>query len=1055
MIIAATAFAGWWAGLPLLSTWGLGLTVRPLAAMCVFILGLALAQPGGDGRFASAAGSAIAALSVLYLAAILLMGDLDTWVPGASPTAVQVPKVAALALALTGGALALSRRERRHVAATLLAGLAAAIAVFALLGHLTGLEALYGPGQVILPPLPTAVALICVLSGIALRIGRMPVPRTARPLWQLLLALGCATVAPLLLFGVYAGVRMAEAQLDQARRDLLIQAHAISANIDRQLASETQKLRALAASPSLREDDFAAFQRQAEAALPGPRRGLILLVDPATMEQLVNTWVPYGTPLPKAVIPGAVERALASGKPQYTGLFAGPVAGQIVFGIVIPVVIDGQKRYALGVSPDRKAFGRLVAALDLPAGWQVTVTDADHRLLARSAQEDGEIGAVLPRVQWSPGRSGGIFEFTGADGRPSIQATAYSDLSGWETEVWAPEELLAPPVRALWRALGWLALVAFVLVAALALWLGRLIAGAVGHAASAAAALGEGAPLPSGTTPVAEVNTLIGQLHEAAAGREAVEHLLRVSEKTFRVMFDMSSVPKIEVIPRDGRFLRANAAMCKFVGYSEAELLDMTVWDITHPEEREEEREPVRRLISGELPVFDVEKRYIRKDGRAVWAHTTANVIRDEQGRPECNIAVIQDIDAHKRAEEDLRASMDRLELALDAARLGSWQLDTVRNVFTGDARAKGIFGVDLAREYVPMDELLRLLYPEDVHRVLRAIAEALNPADPKRAVNQFRVKRRGGEIRWIETLGQAYFEGEGPRRRSVSIVGTCQDITERKEREEKEHLLMREVNHRAKNMLSVVHAIAHQTATRNPADFIDRFSERIQALSANQDLLVRNEWNGVGVEDLVRAQLAHFVGLIGTRIAVAGPALRLRASSAQAIGLALHELATNAGKYGALSTDKGRVDVSWGIDGHTFTMNWTESEGPPVSKPTRRGFGSVVMDQMAARSVAGEVRLDYAEQGVRWRLTCPAVNALESREEPFGTESDLGAERGGRAERNRIASEPAGVSGAGAVLESEVTADEPLNVPRRPAEEGPDGGVPRRPQFKTELRGR
>src|SRR5258706_15581649 len=130
----------------------------------------------------------------------------------------------------------------------------------------------------------------------------------------------------------------------------------------------------------------------------------------------------------------------------------------------------------------------------------------------------------------------------------------------------------------------------------------------------------------------------------------------------------------------------------------------------------------------------------------------------------------------------------------------------------------------------------------------------------------------------------------------------------------------MREINHRAKNMLSVVDAIAHQTATRNPEDFVERFSDRVQALSANQDLLVRNEWKGVDIADLVRAQLAHFADLIGSRIAVHGPKLRLNAASAQAIGLALHELATNAGKYGALSTDRGRVDLRWGTDGDSLT---------------------------------------------------------------------------------------------------------------------------------------
>jgi two-component sensor histidine kinase len=232
-----------------------------------------------------------------------------------------------------------------------------------------------------------------------------------------------------------------------------------------------------------------------------------------------------------------------------------------------------------------------------------------------------------------------------------------------------------------------------------------------------------------------------------------------------------------------------------------------------------------------------------------------------------------------------------------------------------------------------------------------------------------------------------------------VSFGGTIQDITERKEREEKEHLLMREINHRAKNMLSVVDAIAHQTATKNPEDFVERFSERIQALSANQDLLVRNEWNGVEIEDLVRAQLAHFADLIGSRIAMHGPKLRLTPASAQAIGLALHELATNAGKYGSLSTDGGGVDVSWGIDGDTLTMSWTERAGPPVSAPQRRGFGTIVMETMAERSVDGKVDLDYAPSGLTWRLTCPAANALEPRER----EQISGANFRGRKNRTQI----------------------------------------------------
>jgi PAS domain S-box-containing protein len=329
-------------------------------------------------------------------------------------------------------------------------------------------------------------------------------------------------------------------------------------------------------------------------------------------------------------------------------------------------------------------------------------------------------------------------------------------------------------------------------------------------------------------------------------------------------------------------------------------------------------------------------------------------------------------------SKDQLQMSKDRLQLAFDATRLGWWQYDPHRRIVSVDARTKEIF--DLTADKMPIDEVMERVHPDDAERFWANREAALDPANPKPFVHhEFRVRRQDGTVRWVEGHGLAYFEGAGPERRVVSFGGTAQDVTERKEREEKENLLMREINHRAKNMLSVVDAIAHQTATRNPEDFVERFSERIQALSANQDLLVRNEWNGVEVEDLVRAQLALFADLIGSRIGVDGPKLRFKAASAQAIGLALHELATNAGKYGALSTDKGRVYVSWGTVDHTFTMSWIEREGPPVSTPKRRGFGTIVMEAMAERSVDGAVDLDYAPSGLTWRLTCPAASALES----------------------------------------------------------------------------
>jgi PAS domain S-box-containing protein len=942
--------------------------VKPVTALCLAALGLALIRRGNHWQFALTAGLVVAGTALVGLGQGLFGADL-----GVDP---------ALGLTFAGASLALSRFEQHRFIATGLASLAGAYALSVLLSYLTGLATLFDLASVGLPALPTAAALLCFACGIISRIGITPALVRPQPLSHLQILLGCAIVAPLLLFGVYAGNQVADAKLNQLRQDLTSRANALSAEVDREIIGEIKGLRALAASPSLRQRDFAAFQRQAEALLAGDQSGRIMLVD-RNMQQVANASTRFGTPWDQAAVSKSAETALATGKPQVTGLFTDPVTRQLLFAAIVPVQMDGENRYALVRLFGQHVLAGLIAAYELPPGLHATISDAPYQIVARSEPET-DFGTTLPPARGSRTGPDGIFEFTDNEGRPLLGAYARSDLTGWETAVWGFEALLEAPVRTWWRTLGGLALVAFSLVLALASWLGRLIAGSLGHVAQAAAALREGRPPAAAEeTPVAEVNALMVEVREAVARRQEFEAALRRSEAMFRAMFDFSSVGKVEIEPETGRFLRVNDAMCKFVGYSREELLARTVLDITHPDERARDREtlymhdPLYRVEAGQLPVFDREKRYIRKDGKEVWARVTANVILDTAGRP-VRCVVIQDLTARKQAEQALLASKDRLQLALEATGIGWWQYDPIQGVVSGDEHANEIF--DSPKEGMTVEKALeKRVHPDDMQRVRAAFYAAIDPADPKHLSIDYRIRRRDGEVRWVDNHGLAYFEGDWPERRVVAYVGTIQDITERKEREEKEHLLMREINHRAKNMLSVVEAIAHQTAAKNPEDFIERFSERIQALSANQDLLVRNEWKGVDIGDLVYAQLAHFADLIGFRIAVQGPKLRLNPASVQAIGLALHELSTNAAKYGALSTDRGGVDISWESDGDTLTMNWIERDGP-ASPPKQCGFGTIVMEAMAERAVGGEVELDYAPSGVIWRLTCPADNVLERR---------------------------------------------------------------------------
>ncbi len=209
--------------------------------------------------------------------------------------------------------------------------------------------------------------------------------------------------------------------------------------------------------------------------------------------------------------------------------------------------------------------------------------------------------------------------------------------------------------------------------------------------------------------------------------------------------------------------------------------------------------------------------------------------------------------------------------------------------------------------------------------------------------------------------------------------MGTISDITERKRSEDQVELLIGEVNHRAKNLLSVAQAVAFHTAREAaPADFVDTFNRRIASLATSHDLLSLSAWEGVNAADLAHSQLAHFGNLLGSRITFEGPPVGLKPAAAQAIGMALHELATNAAKYGALSTRDGSVHIAWSTNG-AFRMSWIEAGGPPVTAPDKRGFGYKVMVEMATHQLDATVRLEYPASGLIWELIAPAAKTVEN----------------------------------------------------------------------------
>jgi two-component sensor histidine kinase/AmiR/NasT family two-component response regulator len=315
------------------------------------------------------------------------------------------------------------------------------------------------------------------------------------------------------------------------------------------------------------------------------------------------------------------------------------------------------------------------------------------------------------------------------------------------------------------------------------------------------------------------------------------------------------------------------------------------------------------------------------------------------------------------------------------------------------DIRMPGITGFELAEmikerkktSQVPII-FLTAYYSEDQH-VLEGygtgavdyLHKPVNPAILRSKVAIFaELYRRQREV---EASNRALSAEVVSRRQAEEQLRELNSTLEQHVAQRTRHIesLLNEVNHRSKNILSIVMALAKQSAVGSPREFLQRFTRRVQALATHQDLLVKSHWRSLDLSMLIRAQLAHFEDLVGRRIIIDGTALLVAAPAAQSIAMAVHELATNAVKHGALSGERGQVDIAWQVqDGEAgelrFLMSWRESGGPPARLPTHRGFGSKVIKDMIELGLEGEVQLQFAASGLVWQLDCPAAKVSEDR---------------------------------------------------------------------------
>jgi PAS domain S-box-containing protein len=325
--------------------------------------------------------------------------------------------------------------------------------------------------------------------------------------------------------------------------------------------------------------------------------------------------------------------------------------------------------------------------------------------------------------------------------------------------------------------------------------------------------------------------------------------------------------------------------------------------------------------------------------------------------------------------------SEQRRSLALAAGQMGSWEWDPVNGHFIWDDGQYRIFGVDPKSFELTIDNVRALIHPDDWKHLQNAIKPAAQNAPVLQT--EFRVCRPNGQLRWC--IGTAVASVDATDN-IVRISGVTVDITDRKEAEERQALLAREVDHRARNALALVQSIVRLTRSDTVGSYVAAVEGRIAALSRAHTLLAQGRWQGADLARLVDEELAPFRDADPERITVTGPDVSLEPRTAQTLALALHELATNAAKYGALSVLSGRVAVAWELQAEGLLLRWTESGGPLVQPPRSPGFGIRVIGISVERQLDGKAGFHWRPEGLHCTLCVPHGDIIDASARHTGT---------------------------------------------------------------------
>lgn len=423
----------------------------------------------------------------------------------------------------------------------------------------------------------------------------------------------------------------------------------------------------------------------------------------------------------------------------------------------------------------------------------------------------------------------------------------------------------------------------------------------------------------------------------------------------------------------DGTILSWNAAAEKLFGFTADEMIGESIRRIIPQELNGEEDEILERIRHGDT-VGTFETVRCHKDGHPVPVALTVSPIRAPDGTIVGASKIVRGIGVEVEHRKATRFAEERFRMLANNIDQLAWTTDPTGYIEWYNDRWYEFTGTTL--EDMRGWGWEKVHHPDHIDRVKRIWTDAL--AKGEGWEDTFPLRGADGEYRWF--LSRAHpVRGESGEIRYW--FGTNTDITQQREHESHIRLLLGEANHRAKNMLTMIQAMIHRTVTDKP-ELLDRLSSRIAALGSNQDLLIKRDWKSAPIRSVIESQLAYVDDIKESRIIIEGPQLDIGPVAVEAIGLAIHELVTNAAKYGALSTDTGTVCISWHVIEKSraeprFIIEWRESDGPAVVKPDSHGFGTRLLRRNVELAIGADVTLDYLASGLLWQVDAPLARVI------------------------------------------------------------------------------